>query len=103
MEAYNSFKAIPVFTSLQNESFDKTKLMCFSGCCIYKYGGLGWVGTLSDSATLLRHNNTKSLPTPVMYLKVETVCSPKMMTPICLNSTWLCFPKDSNLQEDEVF
>ena len=34
IEAYNSFKAIPVFTSLQNESFDKIKLTCFSGCCI---------------------------------------------------------------------
>ena len=34
LEAYNSFKAIPVFTSLQNESFDKIKLTCFSGCCI---------------------------------------------------------------------
>jgi len=34
MEAYNSFRAIPVFTSLQNESFDKIKLTFFRGCCI---------------------------------------------------------------------
>jgi hypothetical protein len=25
------------------------------------------VGTLSDSATLLRHNTTKRLPTPALY------------------------------------
>jgi len=53
-----------------------------------KYGGLGWVGTLSDFATLLRHNNTKRLPTAGV---------------ICMNNPKYIIKAGEVIQRQQVF